>query len=211
MTTVTRSTEDDLHRLMMAGDEEGFTLLYRRLQGPIYRFALHMSGNPSIAEDVTQEVFMILLQDPGRFDPKRGTLPAMLFGIGRNVLRRRFEADRALVLLSNELEEDGPFARRNGHHSGAGQSEDFARAQTVERVRRAVLTLPANYRELVVLCDLQEMTYAEAAALLGCAEGTVRSRLHRARALLLAKLRPERRPRLVPRTQGAVAETRERK
>jgi RNA polymerase sigma-70 factor (ECF subfamily) len=53
-----------------------------------------------------------------------------------------------------------------------------------------VLALPERYREVVVLCDLQEMTYVEAAKILGCAVGTVRSRLHRARALLVEKLRP---------------------
>ena len=63
------------------------------------------------------------------------------------------------------------------------------RAETIERVRRAVLALPVNYREAVVLCDLEEMDYAQAAAALGCAVGTVRSRLHRGRALLLEKLR----------------------
>ncbi len=53
-----------------------------------------------------------------------------------------------------------------------------------------MLALPERYREVVVLCDLQELSYAETAAVLGCAVGTVRSRLHRARTLLLNKLRP---------------------
>ena len=68
--------------------------------------------------------------------------------------------------------------------------EDLARAETIELVRKAVLSLPAKYREVVVLCELQDVSYGEAAEILGCAIGTVRSRLHRARALLLAKLRP---------------------
>jgi RNA polymerase sigma-70 factor (ECF subfamily) len=52
------------------------------------------------------------------------------------------------------------------------------------------LSLPPKYREVVVLCELQDVSYGETAEILGCAIGTVRSRLHRARALLLAKLRP---------------------
>jgi RNA polymerase sigma-70 factor (ECF subfamily) len=68
--------------------------------------------------------------------------------------------------------------------------DDLARAETVELVRKAVLSLPAKYREVVVLCELQDVSYVEAAEILGCAIGTVRSRLHRARALLLAKLGP---------------------
>jgi RNA polymerase sigma-70 factor (ECF subfamily) len=68
--------------------------------------------------------------------------------------------------------------------------EDLSRTETIESVRRSVLALPERYREVVVLCDLQEMSYVEAAEVLGCAVGTVRSRLHRARALLIEKLRP---------------------
>ena len=67
---------------------------------------------------------------------------------------------------------------------------DLTRAEGIDRVRKAVLTLPVRYREVVVLCDLQELSYAETADALGCAVGTVRSRLHRARALLAAKLSP---------------------
>ena len=65
----------------------------------------------------------------------------------------------------------------------------LARRQHVLALRRAVLDLPVKYREAVVLCDLQELTYADAATALGCAIGTVRSRLHRGRALLATRLR----------------------
>ena len=66
---------------------------------------------------------------------------------------------------------------------------DLVQQETIDRVRQAVLSLPENYREVVTLCDLQEMSYEEAASLLGCAVGTIRSRLHRARSLLMEKLR----------------------
>ncbi len=70
---------------------------------------------------------------------------------------------------------------------------DLTRAEGLEALRRAVLSLPLGYREAVVACDLQELTYAEAAEALGCAVGTVRSRLFRGRALLASKLgAPER-------------------
>jgi len=65
---------------------------------------------------------------------------------------------------------------------------DLTRAESIEALRQAVLTLPVRYREAVVLCDLQELSYADASAALGCAIGTVRSRLHRGRALLATKL-----------------------
>jgi RNA polymerase sigma-70 factor (ECF subfamily) len=69
---------------------------------------------------------------------------------------------------------------------------DLACRERVEALRRAVISLPRRYREVVVLCDLEEVDYAEAAAALGCPIGTVRSRLHRARLLLAEKLREER-------------------
>jgi len=65
---------------------------------------------------------------------------------------------------------------------------DLARDETIRALRRAILALPAGYREAVVLCDLHEMSYADAANALGCAVGTVRSRLHRARALLAERM-----------------------
>jgi predicted DNA-binding protein (UPF0251 family) len=76
--------------------------------------------------------------------------------------------------------------------NAAAHSDDASRAETVEIVRHAILTLPPDYREVLALCDLEEMSYDEAAAILGCASGTVASRLHRGRTLLAAKLRSSR-------------------
>ena len=66
---------------------------------------------------------------------------------------------------------------------------DIARVQTTQAVWKAVLSLPEHYREVVVLCDLQDQSYADAAVALGCALGTVRSRLHRAHDMLQKKLK----------------------
>jgi RNA polymerase sigma-70 factor, ECF subfamily len=183
-------SDTDLLRRIGAGDEEAFLTLYRRCQGPIYRFLLHMSGSRSVAEDVTQEVFMILIEQGGRFDPSRGTLAAYLFGIGRNLVLRRLEKDRVYVPLPDAEPGNRSVPRRNGSASlPMTPPPDAVRGETIARVRQAVLSLPPYYREVVVLCDLQEMSYEEAALILRCAIGTVRSRLHRARALLTGKLR----------------------
>jgi RNA polymerase sigma-70 factor, ECF subfamily len=175
-------TEDGLLRLALAGNEEAFRLLYARNHPVIYRFALHMSGNPATAEDVTQEVFMALIHNGKSFDPARGTLGGFLFGIARNQLRKRWEKEQRLVPLPEEFEE-----------TQVDRFSDPASFETVARVRQAVGSLPEGYREAVVLCDLEGMSYEEAAVALECPVGTVRSRLHRGRALLLEKLR-ERRP-----------------
>ncbi len=180
-------TDSELLRSMMAGDEEALALLYRRRQGSIYRFALQMSGSTSIAEDVTQEVFLFLMRDGHVFDPARGSLSAFLLGVARNHVLRRMRVDQVLTPIGDDGEEEATFAVVG---ADLHPLEDLARAETVELVRKAVLSLPAKYREVVVLCELQDVNYGEAAEILGCAIGTVRSRLHRARALLLAKLRP---------------------
>jgi len=181
-------TDAELLRLMLAGDEESFALLYQRRQGGIYRFALQMSGSQQIAEDVTHDVFLFLMKDGHVFDPAKGAVSSFLFGVARNYVLRRFRGEHSTVPLHDD--EDEP--QFNQALDEPGPLEDLTRAETIENVRRAVLSLPERYREVVVLCELQELSYGETAEVLGCAIGTVRSRLHRARSLLLTKLRPER-------------------
>jgi RNA polymerase sigma-70 factor, ECF subfamily len=208
-------TDDSLVRRIIGGDEEAFVVLYRRRHPSIYRFALHMSGNSSVAEDVTQEVFMALIRDAKRFDPARGTVGGFLYGIARNHLRKRWQQDRRLVPLGDE-DMDAPLANEkalgysnganrsgahsngsaggngNGHYAAPISRDEFASLEAIGRVRQAVATLPESYREVVVLCELEEMSYEEAASALACPVGTIRSRLHRARSILVEKLREAR-------------------
>jgi RNA polymerase sigma-70 factor (ECF subfamily) len=179
MTRFLQHTDDSLLRLATTGDEDAFVELYRRRQGLIYRFALHMSGNASMAEEVTQEVFMSLIRNANGYDASRGSLGGYLYGIARNHVLRSIERDRAYVAMDDDTvltTDETPLG-------------DLTRAETIESVRQAVLNLPPNYREAVVLCDLEEVSYAEAAGVLGVPLGTVRSRLNRGRALLVEKLR----------------------
>src|SRR5215467_10720113 len=181
-------SDERLLQMTMAGDEEAFTRLYRRLRGAVYRFARQMSGSSSVAEDVTQEVFLILLRRAELYDPQRGSLSTYLMRIARNEILRRLDRDRAYVALAEEdsspdKEPDENLIVRSDPLGNLMRDEE------IESVRQAVLALPLHYREVVVLCELEEMSYTEAAALLGCAVGTVRSRLHRARALLKQRLR----------------------
>ncbi len=189
MKDATQLSDDDLLLRIRVGDEDAFTALYRRRQAGVYRFALRMSGSPSIAEEVTQEVFLVLIRQPGQFDPAKGSLVSFLFGVARNRVLRCLERERWYVPMADDSPE---------HDSSLGQGctptsledplDGLTQRETIERVRQAVQALPLNYREVVLLCDLQEISYEEAAQVLGCALGTVRSRLHRARALLLEKL-----------------------
>ncbi len=179
--------DNDLLRLMLAGDEDALSALYRRRQGSVYRFALQMSGSRSIAEDVTQEVFLFLMREGHVFDDSKGTVGAFLLGVARIHVRRRLRAEHRLEPLGDDSDDDDLFIQPA---TDVCPLEDLTRAETIESVRKAVLSLPPKYREVVVLCELQDVSYGETAEILGCAIGTVRSRLHRGRALLLAKLRP---------------------
>lgn len=186
MRVFTNLADDELLRLIRSGGEDAFTALYQRRQGAVYRFALQMSGSSSIAEEVTQDVFMMLLRDSSSYDAGRGTLASYLYGIARRLVWRRMAQSRSHF----------PLAVVEGEDSRTPEclvafpevERDLARDESVRALRRAILALPAGYREAVVLCDLHEMSYAEAAGVLGCAIGTVRSRLHRARALLAERL-----------------------
>jgi RNA polymerase sigma-70 factor, ECF subfamily len=183
-------SDDDLMVRLRAGDQEAFTFVFRRWQGPLFRFALHMCGNRAVAEDATQEVFMTLIRQTAQFDSAKGKLGAFLFGIARNQVLKRLERERPYTSLEPNWEDAHESrAEFSLHSNGTGRSDDEARAETIEQVRHAILTLPPDYREVVALCDLEEMSYDEAAVALGCAPGTVASRLHRGRALLATKLR----------------------
>ena len=188
MTTVPPGRDDELILRIRSGDEEAFLGLYRRRQAAIYRFILHISGSSTVAEDITQEVFLTLLREECGYDPDRGTLSGYLFGIARKLVLRQLERGRVDVPLETDAE-DASLPELAVVQDPLG---DLTQRETLEALRRAVATLPRRYREVVVLCDLEEVDYADAAAALGCPIGTVRSRLHRARALLLEKLNRER-------------------
>ena len=172
---------------MQAGDENAFTALYRRRQGGIYRFVLEISGSAPLAEDVTQEVFMALIRDSRGYEPSRGSLAAYLLGMARHHALRFLKRDQTYVPIPQAG--DGS---RDGRDLAPASDEDphsaMSRRETIHSVRQAILSLPGHYREAVVLCDLNEMSYEDTAAVLGCSLGTVRSRLHRGRALLMQKL-----------------------
>ena len=174
----TDSSDAELIHAIVLGSQDAFVELYRRWQHDVYRFAYAMAKSGGVAEDVTQDVFLNLLQNARRFDPSRGTVRAWLFGCARHAILDRLRSERRWV---HDLPDEG---------SEACQSEQrVLEQQRLGKLHAAIVDLPFEYREAIVLCELEEMSYAEAAVVLACPIGTVRSRLHRARALLVARLR----------------------
>jgi RNA polymerase sigma-70 factor (ECF subfamily) len=187
-------TDEELLSAALAGDERAFAELYRRWQGPMFRFARQMCGADGGAEDVVQEVFVALIENGQQFDPARGPLAAYLYGVARHQARRRLRTDGRYAPLDDarveaevEVEAEDGIAAVVDLNMDVGAVLD--RRLSIDLVHRLVTTLPVLYREALILCDLHELGYAEAAAALGCPVGTVRSRLHRARALLADKVR----------------------
>ncbi len=180
----TQAAEEDwsdaeLVKSAIAGNRDAIAVIYLRHSPDVYRFVRRMGHTRAAAEDVLHDVFVATLNDLGRYDPSRAKLVHYLFGIARNVIRsraRRFWMREVLVGDVPEQSEDtDPLANR-------------AQAERIAAVRSALARLPLRYREVLVLCDMQEVNYASAAEVLKLPVGTVRSRLHRGRRLLSERL-----------------------
>jgi len=172
------STDSELVARLRMGDEASWRELYRRHQGRLYRYALRMTGSTATAEEITQETFVAFLEQSERYDAAQAPLAAWLLGIARNRVRKAYSASAPWEPL-----DDSPLPDL-GHDPLAA----LTHAERLAAVRTAVDTLPPAFREVVVLVEFEEMSYEDAAAALGVPVGTVRSRLHRARGLLMHSL-----------------------
>ncbi len=172
-----RNEDRELLERFRQGDRDAFSELYKAYSPAVFRFALHSTGDKAKAGDVTQDVFVWLMRHPGDFDPRRGGLEAFLIGVARKSLARRRKQEQRWMPL---FESPDPAA-------------DCSLTPDLDRLRKAIAGLPTRYRDAVVMCDLEGMSYEEASVALDCPVGTVRSRLHRARVLLGRKLKSSQR------------------
>lgn len=174
MTAHNQVTDEELYRRAKEGDRRAFGILYDRRHQGLYRYALHMTGNHASAEEATHDAFLSLIQPASRFDARFGTVEAYLYGAVRNIARRIRPAFP--MEESREATEPGDLLA------------DLIGDEEASALHVAIRELPEAYRDAVILCDLEERTYDEAARLMRCPVGTVRSRLSRARGILAAKL-----------------------
>jgi len=166
-------------RLMLAfahGSSEAFTELFHRYKQPIYGFFCRRVSDPASAEELTQETFFALLRAAGRYEP-RALFRTYLYSIGFKILRahRRKTAFRAAFL---------------GHRNSIPDPSKHDRTESGLWVRRAVEKLEPVDREIVMLREFEQLSYAEIADLLELPLNTVRSRLFRARTALRELLEP---------------------
>lgn len=181
--TANRPDEDcELVRRLIAGDSNALRELYRRHGSALLRFAVAMCRSRQSAEDLVHDTFVAFLRQPGLFDPAQGTVLGYLCGVLRHQISRYFRQQKRWVAMDPDDDANAPADER------LGPDDEIARSEITTAFRRAMLELPLPHREIIALCDLEELPYATVAQILHCPIGTVRSRLHRARALLTIRL-----------------------
>jgi RNA polymerase sigma-70 factor (ECF subfamily) len=186
MTPTTATSDAELLRQVRSGAAPAFAALYRRHQGPLYRFALLRCGSPDTAADIVQEAFMGLLNGRFQFDPLRGQLQHFLFGVARNLILKHEQPRQRHVQLPDAGDDDDDQAELADE--GAGPLACLLADEAAEEVRRALAMLAPHYRDVVILYEMHDLSYADIAAVCQVDIGTVRSRLSRARAALARRL-----------------------
>lgn len=172
--------------------------VYRQEGDSVYRYALALSGEPALAADATHEAFVALARAPEAFDPARGSLGAYLAGIARHALLAAWRQRDRHVAWDDQAaageDDPGDDQRPAGVAALADTMPDgeatLIGEQTIEALWDAIRALPAPFREALVLVDLQERPYAEAARIAGIELNTLRTRVHRARQRLAQALAP---------------------
>jgi len=176
---------DDVKQMarLAAGDPGALRELYERHGRALLRFSAAMCRSRQAAEDLVHDTFVALLRGPGLFDPAQGSVFTYLCGVLRHRINRHYRQQKRWVAL-----DAGDDAARIGNQHSPGPVDEIARSQVTAAFRGALLELPLQHREVIALCDLEELPYQTVALILDCPIGTVRSRLHRARALLTLRL-----------------------
>jgi RNA polymerase sigma-70 factor (ECF subfamily) len=166
-------------------DSSAFLALYDRFHRQVFRFLLHMTGSMHESEELLQSVFATVWEGITggmfeRFDAGRGTLEGYLLGIARNAARKLI-ARRARTVSVDQIE---CLHGALEHPEAASGLAAVEKESEMHRLRKAIAQLPVEFREAIVLCCLQGLSYEHAAKVMHCSAGTVGSRVNRGKALL---------------------------
>jgi RNA polymerase sigma-70 factor (ECF subfamily) len=157
---------------LAAGDDDALAEVYRRYGGAVWAVARRVCGDRTLAEDVTQNVFVDLWRRPNRFDPARGALRPWLMAQAH---ARAVDVVRSEAARQRRQERDAQLAPS----AGPDVEAEVHLADLSEGVRKAVNALPSEERDAILLAYFGGHSYRETAALLGAPEGTVKSRIRR--------------------------------
>ncbi len=172
--------DSELVRRARDGEQAAFLLLYERFRKGIFGFAYRLLGSQPAAEDVMHDCFASVIANFHRFDPKRASLRTYLYGAARNL------AFKHLRDPDNELSVEVP----EDLEASAGPLDLLLGSELCDVVRTAIGRLPPLQREVLLLCEYEDLPLAEIAAVVNADVGTVKARLHRARANLRRMLAP---------------------
>ena len=176
-----------LIRAAAVGDAAAFSKLYGLHRDRVYGFAYRMLGIQPVAEDVTHEAFLVLLEHPERYSPERGSLLTFLCAVARNHIMNYFRRQ------GYELNERDGITIDTAERRDEMERDPLSRLLDLElaaRVNGAIAALPPLQREAIVLREFQELSYEEIAEVTGAEVNVVRARLHRARQSLAQRLAP---------------------
>lgn len=192
--------DDELMERFQKGDEDAFTLLVRRHEKPLINFIAQFIGDRDSAEDLAQDTFIRIFQAAPRYKPGRAQFNTWMYHIASNLckneLRNRARRERHWVDNTVKDEEEdagaGIESRIANAPADAAYEPDVVlqRKELRDALRKAIAALPEQYREPLILRDIQGLSYEEISKVLGIRAGTTKSRINRARHILKDKLKP---------------------
>ena len=172
-----------------AGSYEAFEELVNRYENKIYRLGVNLTGNSEDAEDVLQEAFLKAFQHLAEFrEDSRFYTWLVRIAVNEALMKLRKIRSNRTVPLEDEIGEDGDPIPRELADWKPNPEQIFAQEEIESILREAAQKLPASYRTVFLLRDMEELSTAEAASVLGLTEGTVKARLFRARLMLREEL-----------------------
>jgi len=175
------SSDAELMARVREGDRQAFADLVDRHKDAVVSYVTRLTGDRDRAEDLGQETFLRLFRSAGDYR-EQGYLRAYLYRIAVNLVRSEERRERRLRLLA-------PFLLRDEHAEPVANT-GLLRRELHREVSAALARLPLRYRVPLVLHEIEGWSYVDIAEEIGCREGTVKSRVHRGRRQLKAKLEP---------------------
>lgn len=179
--------DEEVMGMFQKGDTPAFSLLVRKYKDDLTNFVIRFVGEEDEAEDIVQETFVRVFRKKHQFLPG-AKFSTWLYTIAANLARTRLRrlSLRRFIRLGNDAEEGPVFDLPDENARTDRAAEESLRE---ERIQRALDALPVRLKEVVVLRDIQELTYEEIAAITGSAMGSVKSRISRARSRLRGMLK----------------------
>lgn len=184
--------ENELVKKAKAGDRAAFDALVKHCARDIYNLCLRLCGNKASAEDIAQDAFINAYKNMGKFEQK-GPFGAWVYRIAVNAWKNRVRYEKRRFFfrhdsLDEAMETDDGQMQKQLPDDKPAPDADIEKHQKSERIHRALAELGEEAKEMIVLRDMEELSYEEIAGVTGLALGTVKSRIARARDALRVKL-----------------------